>query len=136
MRVNAENKKREKEAKEELIERFLAGKKMSIRQIAEEFYPTKDRLTYILAMERVERWMMSFKRYFKKQGQWFGNVDEMHNYGLPDSTGEYRKVMTTYYQLTKGIVANATMASVEATNKGLLDMGSETIRLPRLSIAK
>ena len=115
------NKKRSQEILNELEARFQDGDRLSIEQIIEEYFKTTSTFSYLIAKQTVKRYIQTLKnRFTKGQGVWFGNLDDLGNYGVCQTEEEYRYSLLRYYSFIKGTLGRAVQLRGEAKEKGLL----------------
>ena len=132
MRVT--NLKKSREIVSELEARFLDGEKLTIDQIIKDkFNEPTTVISHLQAQAQVRSWLNALKQRFTKIHRlWFGNLNDLNQYGICQTEAEYRYVLTRYYNLAKGILSRTVQVKNEASNAGLL-VGEEIIRLPALN---
>lgn len=133
MKINLNNRKKSLEVVSELEARFMDGERFTIEQLIKEYFQAENYMGALQAKGKVTGWLNSLKRTFtNKHGLWFGNLNELGEYGLCNSEAEYRYVITRYYNYAKGVVLRAVQVRNEASGKGLLKAGNEMLQLPKI----
>ena len=133
-KIRLDNIKKSREVVAELEARFLDGERFTVESLIKEFFEAGNYLGALQAKAKVKGWLTSLKNTFtRKHGLWFGNLNELNEYGLCQTEAEYIYVITRYYNFTKGLVGRAVQARNEASSKGLLTAGQEILRLPKIA---
>lgn len=98
-----------------------------------EYLKSSNPLGFLLGRTSVKNWLTSLKGRFRNiHHVWFGNLNDLGQYGVCITEAEYRYSLTKYFTLIKGSVVRAVQLKNEATGKGLLESGfqDQTFMLP------
>ena len=132
MKTIAQDKKRSTEVISELEARFLEGERLSINEIVGEYLKASSTINYLLGRDQVRNWLSTLKRRFwVAHHVWFGNLNDLGQYGICETESEYRYSLTRYFSFIKGNLVRAQALKGEAVGKGmLLDVKDQTFMLP------
>lgn len=104
--------------------RFLDGERFSVDDIISEYLKANNTVHYLLAKDQVRRWLGTLKRRFWTiHHVWFGNINDVGQYGICETEAEYRYSLIRYYSFIKGNIVRAVALKGEAQSKGLLPSG-------------
>lgn len=129
------NRKEAKQILLELEQEFSEGARITVSGMVHEFFAPKGRIEYIVGDRQVRIWLNSLKNKFRKQGLFFGNVDDFGNYGLCLDRNDYAYVFDALHKQAKGIVKTAVALKKEAVSKGQLPEGNP-VRLLAFEVHK
>lgn len=120
--ITFSNRKASRKIIQDLVQRFLAGEKMPIRQIVTEYFKPKTELNYIRSDARARSWMQSVKRTLKQEHgvRDFGCLDEDGNFGIATVEEETKFVLNDRFALSKGINENIRGFAEDAIARGTL----------------
>lgn len=119
--IKINDKKRSKETLESLESRFLDGERLTVEEIIKEYLKDTNTVSYLLSREKAKRWLIVLKnRFWNIHHLWFGNLNNLGQYGLPQTEAEYRYGLLRYYAFVKGNIIRAIHLREEATGKGIL----------------
>ena len=130
------NRKKSREYIQDLEDRFLKGEKLTVEDIVEEYFKPQSPFDYLMVKKRVRNWITSVKRIFRREGVWFGNLDDEGRYGLISSMEEAAFAMIRYYRFVKGNINNANMLARDAKLKGFLPENIKEERMLLSNIIK
>ena len=86
-----------------------------------EFLKTSSTVNYLLGRDKIRGWLGSLKRRFWVSHHiWFGCLNDLGEFGICETEGEYRYSLTRYFSFIKGNIVRAIGLKNEAAEKGLL----------------
>lgn len=92
-----------------------------MEQIIKEYLRGGSPVSYLLSKDKVKRWLQTLKRRFwVSHHVWFGNLNDLGEYGICSTEGEYAYSLTRYFSFIKGNIIRATDLKSEAVAKGFL----------------
>lgn len=113
---------------DELFGRFLDGARLTVADVAMEYFKPKGRWEYVAAQYKVRTIFSTLKVKFRRGIEssgvittyTFGNIDDFGNYGIALDKHDYAYVLDNLRSQAKGIVESAIAIKNEARQKGML----------------
>lgn len=136
-RVSVKFKSREesKQILEEMQQDFLEGDRATVQNLVHRYFSPKNSIEFMIGEKAVRVWLLTLKRRFRKDGMYFGNIDDLGNYGICLDKHDYAYVFDILHKQAKGLVQTAVELKREAQSKGLLPEGT-SVRLLAFDVHK
>lgn len=119
-----------KEILKALKERFLDGEKLTKDEIITDYFPPKNQLGFFMAKGQANKLIQGCKSSFRrKDGLWFGCLDEKRHYGFATTQREIVWIVLGYYRFVKGNMKNVTLLVENAKANGILPSGMREVKM-------
>lgn len=127
-------------SKEDVIDleaRFLDGERLTSEQILVQYFESKNYLEGLQDKVTVKNYINTLKNRFSvaHNGLWFGCINELGQFGIPETYDEFRYCIERYRIRVIGQVKRATQVFSNGVDKKILSTNDpERLLLPHLKV--
>jgi hypothetical protein len=115
-------RKQSKYVLDDMREKIESGERFTVQRIIEDYTNINSPFDHLLAKQKAKGWIQALKIYYRQEkNTTFKCLNDIQEYGLAETGGEFRYINTIAYKLVKGITHNANQSMVEAAKKGLIE---------------
>jgi hypothetical protein len=123
-------RKQSKYVLDDMRDKIESGERFTVQRIIEDYTNINSPFDHLLAKQKARGWINALKIYYRQEKNiTFKCLNDVQEYGLAETEGEFRYINTIAYRLVKGITHNVNQSMVEAQKKGLIEPTEEIVRV-------